>query len=182
MTTILTVRRDDRVALGGDGQVTLDDQVMKHEAAKIRSLNGGRIIVGFAGGAADALELMERFENVLNKYQAQTERACVELARKWRTEKTMRRLESMMIVVDRDHSLLVSGGGDVISPDDGILSIGSGSDAARAAARALRVETDLSPDEIVKKALSITADIDVYTNDEIRIEQPADDSSTDTDS
>ncbi len=174
MTTILSVRKEERVAIGGDGQVTLDDQVMKHDAAKIRTLEDGQIIVGFAGGAADALELMERFENVLNKYQAHTERACVELARKWRTDKTLRRLESMMIVVDRTHSLLVSGGGDVISPDDGILSIGSGNDAALAAARALRRNTDLSPREIVEQALRITSEIDVYTNDEIRIDEPAD--------
>jgi ATP-dependent HslUV protease subunit HslV len=118
---------------------------------------------------------MERFENVLNKYQAQTERACVELARKWRTDKTLRRLESMMVVVDRDHSLLVSGGGDVISPDDGIISIGSGSDSALAAARALVGNTDLSPVEITRRSLRITSRIDVYTNENIDVESPDED-------
>jgi len=172
MTTILSVRKNDQVAIGGDGQVTLDDQVMKHEAAKIRKLDGGDIIVGFAGGAADAMELMERFEDVLNKYQAQTERACVELARKWRTDKTLRRLEAMMVVVDRDHSLLVSGGGDVISPDDGVISIGSGSDSALAAARALLRNTDMTPYEITESALRTTSEIDVYTNENIVIEEP----------
>ncbi len=173
MTTILSVRRNDDVAIGGDGQVTLDEEVMKHEAAKIRTLDEGRIVVGFAGGAADALELMERFENMLNKYQTQTERACIELARKWRTDKALRRLESLMAVIDREQSLLVSGGGDVISPDDGIISIGSGSSSALAASRALIQQTDLPSREIVEEALNITSKIDVYTNDELHITEPS---------
>lgn len=172
MTTILSVRDAGDVAVGGDGQVTLDEEIMKHEAAKLRSLDEGRIIVGFAGGAADAIELMERFEETLSKYQAQTRRACIELARKWRTDRALRPLESMMAVVDADLSLLVSGNGDVIEPDDGIISIGSGSSSAIAASRALRQHTDLPPEEVIQTALELTSDIDVYTNQNIRIQKP----------
>jgi len=172
MTTILSVRRDEDVAIGGDGQVTLDDRIVKHGAAKLRTVEEGRIVVGFAGGAADAIELMERFEETISKYQAQTERACIELARKWRTSETLRPLESLMAVVDREHSLLVSGNGDVISPDDGILSVGSGSSPALAASRSLLRNTDLGASQIVRRALEITSEIDVYTNQELMVKTP----------
>jgi ATP-dependent HslUV protease subunit HslV len=170
-TTILTVRRGDRVAIGGDGQVSLGDTIMKADAVKIRPLADGRVIAGFAGGAADAFALLERFEAKLKDYPANTPRAATELAKEWRTDRALRRLEAMIAVVDAQHTLLVSGTGDVIQPTDGILGIGSGGNYALAAAKALMAHTDLSAAEIVRTALEIAADICVYTNRNIVIEE-----------
>ena len=169
-TTILTVRRGDEVAIGGDGQVTHGHAVMKAKARKIRRLYEDKIIVGFAGSTADAFALMERFEGKLKSYQGNLLKAAHELAREWRTDRVLRRLESLMIVVDKKNSLLLSGMGDVIIPDDGVLGIGSGGQYAVAAARALLANTDLSAKEIVEKSMLIAADICVYTNKEIYIE------------
>ena len=169
-TTILTVRRGDEVAIGGDGQVTHGHAVMKAKARKIRRLYEDKIIVGFAGSTADAFALMERFEGKLKNYQGNLLKSAHELAREWRTDRVLRRLESLMIAVDRKNSLLLSGGGDVIIPDDGVLGIGSGGQYAVAAARALLANTNLSAKEIVEKSLLIAADICVYTNKEIYVE------------
>ncbi len=169
-TTILSVRRDDVVALGGDGQVTLGTTVLKHGASKIRRLLDGKVLAGFAGSTADAMTLFTRFERKLEEFHGQLERAAVELATDWRTEKTLRSLEALLVVADRDHSLLLSGTGDVIAPDDGILAVGSGGPYAMAAARALLHHTALPADAIVREALKIAAGIDIYTNDSIRVE------------
>jgi ATP-dependent HslUV protease subunit HslV len=170
-TTILTVRRGDRVAIGGDGQVSLGDTVMKADAVKIRPLADGRVLAGFAGGAADAFALLERFEAKLKDYPANMPRAATELAKEWRTDRALRRLEAMIAVVDAQHTLLVSGTGDVIQPTDGILGIGSGGNYAKAAARALLTHSNLSAAEIVRAALEIAADICVYSNRNIVIEE-----------
>lgn len=169
-TTILSVRRDGQVAIGGDGQVTLGSAVMKADARKIRKLADGKVIVGFAGAVADAFSLMERFEKKLSEQGNNLVQAAVALSRDWRTDRVLRRLESMMATVDREHSLLLSGTGEVIQPSDGIIAIGSGGGYALAAARALLQETDLSARDIVEKALHLTGDICVYTNHEIHIE------------
>ena len=169
-TTILSVRRDDVVALGGDGQVTLGTTVLKHGASKVRRLLDGKVLAGFAGSTADAMTLFTRFERKLEEFHGQLERAAVELATDWRTEKTLRSLEALLVVADRDHSLLLSGTGDVIAPDDGILAVGSGGPYAMAAARALLQHTALPADAIVREALKIAAGIDIYTNDSIRVE------------
>ncbi len=170
-TTILTVRRDGRVAIGGDGQVSLGQTVMKADAVKIRPLADGRVLAGFAGGAADAFALLERFEAKLKDYPANMPRAATELAKEWRTDRVLRRLEAMIAVVDAQHTLLVSGTGDVIQPSDGILGIGSGGNFAQAAAKALLAHSNLSAKEIVRAALEIAADICVYTNRNIVIEE-----------
>ena len=170
-TTILAVRRGERVAIGGDGQVTLGETVVKHEAIKIRRLHDDQVIVGFSGAAADAFSLLERFEAKLKQFQGSVMRAATELAKEWRTDRVLRRLESLLVVVDRDTLLLVSGSGDVITPDDGIVGVGSGGAYAAAAARALLRHTDLSAREIVAEALQIAAGICVYTNDRIHIEE-----------
>jgi ATP-dependent HslUV protease, peptidase subunit HslV len=170
-TTILTVRHKGRVAIGGDGQVSLGSTVMKSDAVKIRSLADGRVIAGFAGGAADAFALLERFEAKLKDYPANMPRAATELAKEWRTDRALRRLEAMIAVVDAQHTLLVSGTGDVIQPTDGILGIGSGGNFALAAARALAEHSDLSATEIVRKSLEIAADICVYSNRNIIVEE-----------
>jgi ATP-dependent HslUV protease subunit HslV len=170
-TTILTVRRGDRVAIGGDGQVSLGDTVMKADAVKIRPLAEGRVLAGFAGGAADAFALLERFEAKLKDYPANMPRAATELAKEWRTDRVLRRLEAMIAVVDAQHTLLVSGTGDVIQPTDGILGIGSGGNFAKAAARALLTHSNLSAAEIVRAALEIAADICVYSNRNIVVEE-----------
>src|SRR3954462_7120324 len=154
-TTILSVRRDGRVALGGDGQVTLGTTVMKADAVKIRKMLDGQVLVGFAGSAADGFSLLERFETKLRDYPNNVPRAATELAKLWRTDRMLRRLEAMLVVVDARHSLLVSGSGDVIQPSDGILSAGSGGGYALAAARALVAHTQLSAAEIVREALAI---------------------------
>src|SRR6478672_1197049 len=170
-TTILTVRHKGRVAIGGDGQVSLGNTVMKSDAVKIRPLADGRVIAGFAGGAADAFALLERFEAKLKDYPANMPRAATELAKEWRTDRALRRLEAMIAVIDSQHTLLVSGTGDVIQPTDGILGIGSGGNYALSAARALVAHSDLSAAEIVRKSLEIAADICVYSNRNIVIEE-----------
>ena len=170
-TTILSVRRGDDVAIGGDGQVSHGQAVMKAKARKIRRLYEDKIIVGFAGSTADAFALMERLEGKLKAYQGNLLKAAHELAREWRTDRVLRRLESLIIAVDKKNSLLLSGGGDVIIPDDGVLGIGSGGQYAVAAARALLANTTLPPAEIVEKSLTIAADICVYTNKEIIVDR-----------
>jgi ATP-dependent HslUV protease subunit HslV len=170
-TTILTVRHKGRVAIGGDGQVSLGSTVMKSDAVKIRPLADGRVIAGFAGGAADAFALLERFEAKLKDYPANMPRAATELAKEWRTDRALRRLEAMIAVVDAEHTLLVSGTGDVIQPTDGILGIGSGGNFALAAARALVAHSDLSAVDIVRKSLEIAADICVYSNRNIVVQE-----------
>jgi ATP-dependent HslUV protease, peptidase subunit HslV len=170
-TTILTVRHKGRVAIGGDGQVSIGDTVMKADAVKIRPLADGRVIAGFAGGAADAFALLERFEAKLKDYPANMPRAATELAKDWRMDRALRRLEAMIAVVDAEHTLLVSGTGDVIQPTDGILGIGSGGNFAKAAATALVAHSNLSAAEIVRAALEISGDICVYSNRNIIIEE-----------
>ncbi|GAB4528531.1 MAG: ATP-dependent protease subunit HslV [Amphiplicatus sp.] len=169
-TTILSVRRDGLVAIGGDGQVSLGQTVVKGDARKVRRLADGRAIAGFAGGAADAFTLLERLEGKLERHPGQLMRAAVELARDWRTDRYLRRLEAMLIVADADTTLILSGAGDVIEPEHGIAAVGSGADFARAAARALYEETALSAEEIVRKAMKIAAAICVYTNDSLTVE------------
>lgn len=168
-TTIIGVRRDGRAAIGGDGQVTQGETVVKAGASKVRRLKEGKILAGFAGSAADAFTLYEKFEEKLEKHPANLQRAVVELAKDWRSDKVLRRLEAQLAVMDADHAFLVSGSGDAIEPEDGILAIGSGGPYALAAARALLNETDLSAREIVERALRITAEICIYTNDRLTI-------------
>ncbi len=169
-TTILCVRREGRVAIGGDGQVTMDDTVVKARARKVRRLGeGGQVLAGFAGGVADAFTLFEKFEGQLEKYPGDLTRAAVELAKEWRSEEFLRRLEALLAVADGEHSFLVSGNGEVIEPDDGILAIGSGGSYALSAARALRAHSDLEAPELVRTALEIAGDICVYTNREITV-------------
>jgi ATP-dependent HslUV protease subunit HslV len=170
-TTILAVRRQDRVAIGGDGQVTLGNVVMKGDARKIRRLHGGRVLVGFAGASADAFALMERFEAKLKDHQGSVPRAATELAKEWRTDRALRRLEAMMIAVDRDSLLVVSGTGDVIQPSDGAAAIGSGGSYALAAARALLAHSQLSAPEVVRAALEIAGDLCIYSNRNIEVEE-----------
>lgn len=170
-TTILSVRIKDTVAIGGDGQVTMGSFIVKKEACKIRKLYHEKVFVGFAGSAADAFALMERFESKLEKFQGNMLRSAHELAKDWRTDKILRRLESLLIAVDNNSSLLVSGNGEIIEPDDGVIGIGSGGQFATAAARALVKHSDLSAKQIVEEALKITADICVYTNANIRVEE-----------
>jgi ATP-dependent HslUV protease subunit HslV len=170
-TTILSVRRGSTVALGGDGQVTLGTTVVKADAVKVRKLLEGQVLVGFAGSAADSFALMERFEAKLKDYPNNVPRASTELAKLWRTDRMLRRLEAVLIVVDARHSLLVSGSGDVIQPSDGILATGSGGPYALAAARALLAHTELPAGEIVREALNIAAGIDIYTNGNITVEE-----------
>ena len=169
-TTILAVRRGNTTAIGGDGQVTLGQIVMKSDAHKIRRLHGGKVVVGFAGSSADAFALLERFEAKLKDFSGSVPRAATELAKDWRLDRALRRLEAMMIAVDRDSLLMVSGTGDVIQPTDGIAAIGSGGAYATAAARALLAHSTLSAPEIVKTALDIAADLCIYTNRNIEVE------------
>src|ERR687890_2371594 len=171
-TTILAVRRDGKVALGGDGQVTVGETVMKSNAQKVRMLHGGRLLAGFAGAAADAFTLFEKFEEKLERYPGNLSRAAVELAKDWRSDRVLRRLEAMLIVVDKDHGFVVSGTGDIIEPDDGVLAIGSGGSYALAAARALVQSTGLEPKEIVRRGLEIAGEICVYTNTNITVLEP----------
>jgi len=171
-TTILIVRRGDGdVAIGGDGQVTLDDTVVKSKAVKIRKVLDGRVLLGFAGAAADGLTLFEKFEGKLKEFPDNLPRAALELARDWRTDKVLRRLEALIVVADKKYSYLISGSGDVIEPDDGIIAIGSGAGYAKASARALLKFTDLPVEEIVRESLTIASDICIYTNDNIKIEK-----------
>ena len=169
-TTILSVRRGDSVVLGGDGQVTVGNTVMKRNARKVRRLGQHGILAGFAGGTADSFTLFERFEGALEKYQGNLTRAAVELAKDWRSDRVLRRLEAMLAVADRNVSLIVTGIGDVIEPEDGLIAIGSGGHYAQSAARALLDETDLPARDIVVKSLAIAADICIHTNHEITIE------------
>jgi len=169
-TTILSVRRGSRVALGGDGQVTLGNIVIKASAKKIRRLYNDRILAGFAGGTADAFTLFERFEAKLEKHQGNLLRSAVELAKDWRTDRMLRRLEAMLAVADRDNSLVITGNGDVLEPEHGIVAIGSGGPYAQSAARALLENTELAPEEVVKKSLAIAGDLCIYTNQNHLIE------------
>jgi ATP-dependent HslUV protease subunit HslV len=169
-TTIVSVRRGARVALGGDGQVTLGNIVIKQGARKVRRLYQDRILAGFAGATADAFTLFERFEAKLDKHQGNLVRSAVELAKDWRTDRILRRLEAMLAVADREASLIITGNGDVLEPEGGLISIGSGGPYAHAAAKALLDNTEMQPDEIVKKALTIAGDICIYTNQSHTIE------------
>jgi ATP-dependent HslUV protease subunit HslV len=169
-TTVLAVRRDGAVALGSDGQVTLGTTILKQGASKIRRLAGGSVLAGFAGSTADAVTLFTRFERKLEEYNGQLERAAIELATDWRTEKMLRTLEALLVVADREKTLLLSGTGDVISPDEGILAVGSGGPYATAAARALYRNTAMPAEGIVRAALKIASEIDIYTNDAISVE------------
>ena len=169
-TTILSVRRGTSVALGGDGQVTLEQVVVKGGAKKVRRLYQDRILAGFAGGTADAFTLFERFEGKLDKHQGNLMRSAVELAKEWRTDRVLRRLEAMLVVADREHSLIITGAGDVLEPEQGVVAIGSGGPFAQSAALALLQNTELGARDIVDKALAIAADLCIYTNHQRTIE------------
>ncbi|MCE1184691.1 ATP-dependent protease subunit HslV [Zoogloea sp.] len=169
-TTILSVRRGRHVALGGDGQVTLGNIVIKASARKVRRLYNDRVLIGFAGGTADAFTLFERFEAKLEKHQGHLVRSAVELAKDWRTDRALRRLEAMLAVADLDNSLIITGNGDVLEPEQGIVAIGSGGAYAQAAARGLIENTELAPEDVVKKALTIAGDLCIYTNHSHTIE------------
>ncbi|GAA5174595.1 ATP-dependent protease subunit HslV [Niveibacterium umoris] len=169
-TTILSVRRANQVALGGDGQVTLGNVVIKGTARKVRRLFHGKVLAGFAGGTADAFTLFERFEAKLEKHQGHLMRSAVELAKDWRTDRMLRRLEAMLVVADKDHTLIITGNGDVLEPELGIGAIGSGGAFAQSAARALFENTELPAAEVVKKSLEIAGDICIYTNHSHTIE------------
>jgi ATP-dependent HslUV protease subunit HslV len=170
-TTVIAVRCGGTVAVGSDGQVTLGNTVMKHGAAKVRTLAEGRVLAGFAGSVADALALFTRFEAKLEEFNHNLERAAVELARDWRTDRALRHLEALLITADRSTTLLVSGTGEVMSPDDDVVAVGSGGSFALAAARALLGHTELGAREVVQQALEIASGIDIYTNDHITIEE-----------
>jgi len=170
-TTILAVRDKDKVAIGGDGQVTFEKMIMKSKAQKVRKLYKGKILAGFAGAVADALTLFEKFEKKAEQYQGNISRTSLELAKEWRQDKVLRKLEALMIVANEEKSLMISGSGDVIEPDGRIIAIGSGAGYAQAAARALAEHTDYPPLKIVEIALRITASICIYTNDQITIEE-----------
>jgi len=169
-TTICSVRRGNRVVIGGDGQVSMGNVVMKGNARKVRRLHHGKVIAGFAGGTADAFTLFERFEAKLDAHGGQLVRAAVELAKDWRTERALRNLEAMLAVADAEASLVITGNGDVIEPEHGIISIGSGGDFARAAARALMDHTELDAEAVVRYSLKTAADICIYTNDNLVVE------------
>ena len=175
MTTICAVKHNGKTAIAGDGQVTLGEKViMKFSARKVRRIYNDKVAVGFAGGVADAINLEEKFENKLNEYSGNLERAAVELAQEWRGDRTLQKLEAMLIVIDKDNLLIVSGSGEVIAPDNGVLAIGSGGNYAQAAAVALsEYSKDMSAGEIAKAALNIAADIDIFTNHNIIVEELA---------
>jgi ATP-dependent HslUV protease subunit HslV len=168
-TTILCVRRDERVAMGGDGQVTVGDAVLKATAQKVRVLKGGKVLAGFAGGAADALTLFEKFEEKLERFPDNLPRASVELAKDWRSDRVLRRLEAQLVVADRHHGFIVTGNGDLLEPDDTILAIGSGGGYALAAARALLAHSTLPARQVVEQSLGIAADICIFTNRQLTI-------------
>jgi ATP-dependent HslUV protease subunit HslV len=172
-TTIIAVRHRGEVALAGDGQVSLGNTIMKHEARKVRRLYEGKVITGFAGATADAFTLFDRLEQKLEQYNGNLMRSAVELAKDWRTDKMLRKLEAFLVAVDKQHSLLLSGTGDVIEPDDGILAIGSGGPYAQAAAKGLVAHSELSAEEICREAMRIAASICIYTNDRITVEKMA---------
>lgn len=169
-TTVLAVRRNGEVVMGGDGQVSLGESVVKQGANKVRRLYHGNVVAGFAGTTADSMTLFEKFDGYLEKYKGNLARGAIEMAKEWRTDRVLRRLEALLVVVDKEQSFLISGSGDVIEPDDDILAIGSGGPYALAAARALMKRTEMSAREIVEDALRIAAGICVYTNDQITIE------------
>ncbi|UAW98178.1 ATP-dependent protease subunit HslV [Halopseudomonas nanhaiensis] len=171
MTTIVSVRRQGKVVIGGDGQVSLGNTVMKGNARKVRRLYRDQVIAGFAGGTADAFTLFERFEAQLEKHQGNLVRAAVELAKDWRTDRALRRLEALLAVANKDASLIITGNGDVIEPEEGLIAIGSGGPFAQASARALLMHTDLSAREIVETSLNIAGDICIYTNRNLTIEE-----------
>ncbi|GAC1688801.1 MAG: ATP-dependent protease subunit HslV [Gemmatimonadaceae bacterium] len=171
-TTILSVRRDGAVALGGDGQVTLGETVMKGNAQKVRLLKGGKVVAGFAGSAADGMTLFEKFEEKLERYPGNLPRASVELAKDWRSDRVLRRLEALLAVADREHGFVISGTGELIEPDDGILAIGSGGSYALAAARALVKSTPMVPKDVVRSALEIAGEICIFTNTNITVLEP----------
>jgi len=181
MTTILSVRREGEVALGGDGQVSLGNTIMKGNAKKVRRLYHGKVIAGFAGGTADAFTLFERFEAQLEKHQGHLVKAAVELAKDWRTDRALRKLEALLAVADENNSLIITGNGDVIEPENSLIAIGSGGPFAQASARALLENTELSAHEIVEKGLSIAANICVFTNESFTIERLQKDSTTQSD-
>jgi ATP-dependent HslUV protease subunit HslV len=168
-TTILAVRKAGKVALGGDGQVTIGDQVVKGGAVKVRSLKGGRVLAGFAGSVADALTLYEKFEEKLDRYPGNLPRAAVELAKDWRSDRVLRRLEALLVVADSDHAYLLSGSGELIEPDDGVIAVGSGSGYATAAARALLPDPNLTARDVVERSLTIAADLCIFTNRNVTI-------------
>ena len=170
-TTILAVKKNNRVTVAGDGQVTLDTTILKHGARKVRRLYNDEVIVGFAGATADAFTLFDRFDQKLEQYHGNLLRAAVELTKDWRTDRVLRHLEALMVAVSKDHSLIISGNGDVIESDDNVMAIGSGGPFAQAAARALVRHTDLSSAEIAREAMKIAAEICIYTNDHIIIEE-----------
>jgi ATP-dependent HslUV protease, peptidase subunit HslV len=170
-TTVLCVRHGGKVALAGDGQVTVQNTIMKHTARKVRRLYQDKCLAGFAGATADAFTLFEKFEKKLEQYNGNLTRAAVELAKDWRTDRMLRRLEALLIVADEEHTFVLSGNGDVIEPDDGIAAIGSGGPYAQAAAKALVAHTDLSATDIVKEAMLIASQICIYTNDRLVIEE-----------
>jgi len=170
-TTILAVRREGKVALAGDGQVTLNNTVLKHKAKKIRRLYQDKILAGFSGATADAFTLFEKFEKKIEQFNGNLTRAAVELAKDWRTDKILRRLEALLLIADRDHCFIISGNGDVIEPDDSVTAIGSGGPFAQAAAKALLEHTNLTATEIAREAMKIAAKICIYTNEEIIIEE-----------
>lgn len=170
-TTILSVRKGNQVVIGGDGQVSMGDTVMKGNARKVRRLYRDQVLAGFAGGTADAFTLFERFEGKLEKHQGQLVRAAVEMAKDWRTDRMLRRLEALLVVADRESSLLLTGNGDVIEPERGIMAIGSGGNYAKAAAMALLASTDLDARSIVEQGLSVAGEICVYTNHSLTIEE-----------
>jgi ATP-dependent HslUV protease subunit HslV len=170
-TTILCVRKNGKVAIGGDGQVTMGNTVLKHNARKTRKMYQDRVLTGFAGATADAFTLFEKFEEKLESYRGNITRAAVELAKDWRTDKILRRLEALLIVADTEHTFIISGTGDVIEPEEGIAAIGSGGPFAQAAAKALYENTSIDTGEIVEKAMKIAADICIYTNERIIIEE-----------
>ncbi|MEW6428206.1 MAG: ATP-dependent protease subunit HslV [Thermodesulfobacteriota bacterium] len=169
-TTVIAVRHNGRVAVAGDGQVTLGATVMKHRARKVRRLYGDKVITGFAGATADALTLFDKLEGKLEKYNGNLLRAAVELAKDWRTDRMLRRLEALLVAVDRDTSLLITGSGDVIEPDDGIIAIGSGGPYAQAAAKALLLHSDLDAEAVAVEAMKIAGAICIYTNDNFTVE------------
>lgn len=170
-TTILCVRRNGNVAIGGDGQVTMGNTVLKHNARKTRKMYGEKVLTGFSGATADALTLFEKFEGKLESYRGNITRAAVELAKDWRTDKILRKLEALLIIADIEHTFIISGTGDVIEPENGIAAIGSGGPFAQAAARALIENTELPAKGIVEKAMMIAADICIYTNENITLEE-----------
>ena len=168
-TTILAVRKDGRVALGGDGQVSIGDTIVKATANKVRTLKGGKVLAGFAGSVADALNLFERFEEKLERYPGNLPRASVELAKDWRSDRVLRRLEALLVVADLEHSYLLSGSGELIEPDDGVLAVGSGGNYALSAARALYPNPEYSARDVVQRSLEIAAEICVFTNRNVTI-------------